>query len=376
MKKNICIIFMLIIVLISLSSCSLFESITCEHEWSPATCEKPQTCLKCGKIEGDALGHNFQVESYVDTTCTTDGSQNIKCVNCGQTKTEIIKSPGHQWIDATCTTPKLCSVCNITIGEPLGHIGDDICKRCGEKLLPYHKAGMYLVGQDIPAGEYYIKSQSGSCYIEIASDSSGTLQSIIANDNIQSFGYVTLKNGQYFTLKNGLFIEIDLAPTATMLAGVYSAGMYKVGRDISAGEYYVYTYSSLCYLELALDSTHTLKDIICNETIDTYAYITVQDGEYLTVNRGVFVPIANAERPTPENGVLKDGMYKAGRDIPAGEYTIYSDSDRNAYFEVAINSRHTLSSIVKNENFIGERYITVQEGQYLTIKNGYIVIKK
>lgn len=373
MKKIICAVSVLLASLLLLCSCSLFESAICEHEWESATCETPQTCTKCGAVTGEALGHDFQVETSVDVTCTTDGSKTMKCSRCGQTKTEVIQAQGHQWTEATCTEPKTCSVCNITEGEPLGHIGDDVCRRCGEKLLPYHKAGMYLVGQDIAAGEYYVKAQSGSCYVEIASDTSGNLQSIIANENIQGFGYVTLQSGQYFTITNGLFIETESAPIAQRAAGVYSAGMYKIGRDIPAGEYYVYTYTDLCYLEVASSSSHRFKDIVCNETADTYTYITVREGEYLTVNRGVFVPIEDAKRPVPENGKLPSGTYKVGQDIPAGEYKIGSNNDRNAYFEIATDSRHVLSSIVQNGNFNGERYVTVEDGQYLTITNGYIV---
>ena len=33
----------------------------------------------------------------------------------------VIECTEHQWIDATCTEPKTCSICGITEGEPLGH---------------------------------------------------------------------------------------------------------------------------------------------------------------------------------------------------------------------------------------------------------------
>lgn len=59
----------------------------------------------------------------------------------------------HDWIDATCTTPKTCKLCGATEGEPLGHIEETIqgyaadctntgltdgvrCSRCGEILVP------------------------------------------------------------------------------------------------------------------------------------------------------------------------------------------------------------------------------------------------
>jgi hypothetical protein len=58
----------------------------------------------------------------------------------------------HDWIDATCTTPKTCKLCGITEGEALGHIEEVIegkaatceetgltdgvrCSRCGEILV-------------------------------------------------------------------------------------------------------------------------------------------------------------------------------------------------------------------------------------------------
>ena len=53
------------------------------HTWVDATCTAPKTCSVCNATEGEALGHT--------------------------------------WVDATCTTPKTCSVCNATEGEALGH---------------------------------------------------------------------------------------------------------------------------------------------------------------------------------------------------------------------------------------------------------------
>ncbi|MBQ8414778.1 MAG: hypothetical protein IJX58_06015 [Clostridia bacterium] len=43
--------------------------VECEHDWSDATCDKPQICSKCGQSQGEALGHKFD-----------DGS---KCSVCG-----------------------------------------------------------------------------------------------------------------------------------------------------------------------------------------------------------------------------------------------------------------------------------------------------
>ena len=64
--------------------------------------------------------------------------------------------------------------------------------------------GQYLVGKDIPAGEYKISVLSdnitGYGYVEVSSDSSGNLDSIVSNSNIEADTYQTISDGQYLTL--------------------------------------------------------------------------------------------------------------------------------------------------------------------------------
>ena len=55
----------------------------CKHEWVEATCTTPKTCRLCGLTEGAPRSHN--------------------------------------WRDATCKTPKTCDTCGITEGERLPH---------------------------------------------------------------------------------------------------------------------------------------------------------------------------------------------------------------------------------------------------------------
>ena len=103
------------------------ESNAHEHDWIDATCTEPKTCSVCGETEGEPLGHKWE-----DATCTEPKT----CSACG----EIEGSPlGHQWILATCTEPKYCSVCKETDGQALGHKWDDAtctepktCSVCGE----------------------------------------------------------------------------------------------------------------------------------------------------------------------------------------------------------------------------------------------------
>ena len=90
------------------------------HTFKNATCTSPKTCSVCGATEGKALGH-----TWTDATCTSPKT----CSVCRATEGEAL---GHTWVDATCTSPKTCSVCGGTEGEPAPHnYADGVCTNCG-----------------------------------------------------------------------------------------------------------------------------------------------------------------------------------------------------------------------------------------------------
>lgn len=72
-----------------------------------------------------------------------------------------------------------------------------------------------------------------------------------------------------------------------------------------------------------------------------------------------------------EEELISDGTYKIGTDIPAGEYRILQLSSDGGYLEVAKDSKNVLDSIITNDNFHGGRYLTLEEGQYFTLRNAF-----
>ena len=56
-----------------------------------------------------------------NATCTEAGSQERKCSECGETETSTIAALGHDWNEATCSTPKTCKVCSATEGTASAH---------------------------------------------------------------------------------------------------------------------------------------------------------------------------------------------------------------------------------------------------------------
>ncbi|MFE9819190.1 hypothetical protein [Streptomyces sp. NPDC005773] len=63
--------------------------------------------------------------------------------------------------------------------------------------------GEYLVGEDIAAGTYKTAGGDGSfgCYWARLKDASGEFDAIIANNNLEGPGRVTLNKGEYFQTK-------------------------------------------------------------------------------------------------------------------------------------------------------------------------------
>ena len=150
----------------------------------------------------------------------------------------------------------------------------------------------------------------------------------------------------------------------------YADGMYKVGADIPAGEY-ILDPSAMAYYQVASDSTGALESIVSNDNFSGTRYITVSDGQYLTLTSCTAYPASYVSDGTIKNDNLSGGMYKVGVDIDAGEYKVTPDG--SGYYEVDSSSAGTLDVIVANENFSSDVYVTVADGQYLKLSGATLV---
>lgn len=148
---------------------------------------------------------------------------------------------------------------------------------------------------------------------------------------------------------------------ALLYENQYLSGQYKIGIDMPAGEYVLFSDSGSGYYAVSSDSNGT--EILSNDNFDYNSVITVDEGTYIKLSRCVAVP-------TEEIGkidISKGNMFRIGKDIEAGEYSLESTGSDGYYCIYSDSRQQGTNSIVTNENFSGNTYVTVCDGQYLKL---------
>ncbi|MFJ2234672.1 hypothetical protein [Streptomyces sp. NPDC087859] len=149
-----------------------------------------------------------------------------------------------------------------------------------EKKAAFEGDGDFQVGADIKPGTYRTSgNDDGMCYWERAKDSSGEMDSLLANDNVTGTSYVTVKASDKLFKSSDCndWEAVDTkakgSPAASM-AG--DGGMFRVGADIAPGTYKsTGNKDDMCYWERAKDAEHGLDSIIANDNVTGSAVVTI-----------------------------------------------------------------------------------------------------
>lgn len=148
-----------------------------------------------------------------------------------------------------------------------------------------YNAGHYLVGANMPAGEYVLfpVDSSRMAYYSVSNDSNEN--DIVFNEIFHTNSIATVRNGEYFLLKNCYAVPFRQA----LSVDTSSQGMFKIGIHLPAGTYTVAPISSSRrgYYCIYPDSRH--KDISANALFTEPTYVTVKDGEYLVLSNAYIV---------------------------------------------------------------------------------------
>lgn len=70
-----------------------------------------------GNQQSAACDHSYRLTATKNSTCVVPGTQTYTCAKCSAGYTQSLALTEHCYADATCTTPKTCTVCGKTAGS-------------------------------------------------------------------------------------------------------------------------------------------------------------------------------------------------------------------------------------------------------------------
>lgn len=151
-------------------------------------------------------------------------------------------------------------------------------------LIP---AGTYLVGTNIQPG--YFTGQAGqgifeSCYWARLSDVSGSMESLLANDNSEGKYYLEVKASDY-ALKTDCNLTYlpTLPPPVTEFPTNISPGLYLVGIDILPGTYQGQGGTDIldsCYWARLSNVAGDMNALLANDNASGQYYVQVQASDF------------------------------------------------------------------------------------------------
>ena len=150
--------------------------------------------------------------------------------------------------------------------------------------------------------------------------------------------------------------------------------------EIPVGEYaYIMRGSTGYYSEEDADG-----NIIDEKSFDSFGYVYVNGlgniktkGMLVSVEAFEVLGVSGArEMYEVINDIFRyrqSGMYKVGFDLPAGDYSLESLFDRDAYYGILSAPVGSIGTrIMEDDSFRGSKTISVSDGQYLTLDSAMI----
>lgn len=273
--------------------CNLEQGTPLGHLWMPATCQMPSLCERCGATSGNALAHTWAAADCEHArTCSqcgaTEGEPNghvwtvancqvpRTCTVCGKSEGA---AAGHDWLEATCERPRTCSICGTTEGVASGHdwksatvTSPDTCSRCGatrgSKVSPSY------------IGDGYVQTKSGAVLNlrDEPSTSAGILTSIPQHTNITL--YTSGRSDWYYTSYNG---KSGYVSAEYVQFGYYDDDFYPFPGHSVYGYVKTKTGSSLNLRASASTSSRSLDLIPDGTYLELMSY---ENGWYYTYYNG------------------------------------------------------------------------------------------
>lgn len=231
------------------------------------------------------------------------------------------------------------------------------------KKPEWKKAGKYICGKNLAAGEYYVVPNSDNCSLVLTDGKHFDEKDIVNFPSLPCGFFVTMKDGYTMEVKNGKFILASEVDKMGATNGKYKLGSYRVGVDIPAG---ITTLGSSEGSFFTVFSSSDYFDENATAIIfaeDYPVYFNLEKGQRVLfmedTSLGVKIPGANSD------GSYNSGMYKVGKDIKPGKYTLVPTDAENGYIVYYDLQYIDLSVADSAENLSKDKVIELESGRYI-----------
>ena len=156
-----------------------------------------------------------------------------------------------------------------------------------DDLADYNTPATFLVGTDIPTGEYFVMSGVGEFgYILLTRSRNLDVHEIIWQKHFENHTIINLLEGEYLTTKNATLIPIDDAIVPNFENGILHSGTYRVGVDIPPGVYTLFPLENkVGYFEAATSSHYLEAHTVQRRNFSEPITIALNIGDYFTLMR-------------------------------------------------------------------------------------------
>lgn len=243
----------------------------------------------------------------------------------------------------------------------------------------------YIVGTDIPAGDYSGYATGENVTLSVYSSPRGDYVSALSLDQGETLGKTTLKEGYAISVQSGTLHltpyqglassgEVSQGEVSDQLLFTIPVGVgYVVGEDIDAGTYVCKNTGDLA--SISIKGPNYYNDYLSFWSRSDEARVTLMDGDTFDVE---YAPVdvyacGDYSYDDPDDIALITGnRYIVGRDIPAGTYSGYAEGSNGTSFVIYTAANGDMVDFINVDAGAQLGKTKLSDGNAITIQNGIL----
>ena len=155
--------------------------------------------------------------------------------------------------------------------------------------------------------------------------------------------------------------------------GVFVSGFYEIGKDVPAGEYAAVSNGNTptrdFYLGVYTSSSQSEESELIGGWYQGCKLLVLEEGQYIELVHANLYDMEKHENPS--DPFRSSGMYKVGRDLEAGTYTVMNYSDQYTGHYTIYSSINCIAPITREGDMVSSgatAQIELYEGDYIEMK--------